>query len=1010
MMKQRICRWIFLIIVFISAAIASAQQPGSIRGTVYDKDFDAPLAAAEVSIVETGKKVTATEEGNFVFPEVEPGTYTLVFSKESYTRQVKSNVVVSSGKMTELDASLAGEFTEMDEFVVQDVQIGAGTEESLLNLRMESPALMDSIGSEMMSRAGASDAASALRLVSGTTVQDGKYAVVRGLPDRYVSNQMNGVRLPTADTDKRAVQLDQFPAAAIESIQVTKTFTPDQQGDASGGAVNIVLKGIPDKPVFMIDSQVSYNTQVGGAGDDFLTWKGAGMDYWGKQSGSNEDAIGVSRGSAPTDYKYSVAAGDKLHINDDDDKMKIGGFASYFYEQKSSFFDNGIDDKYAVVRPGAPMTPQTSGSPDPTWNPKDPYNPPMSGDFRTALFDVTQGSTEIKWGGLGGLGLETESSVLSLLYMYTQAGKNTATLAENTRGKKYYFPDYDRNNPADPGNNENGRTASPYLRLETLEYTKRTTDTLQLHGKHTLPDLGYKIGNYFRFAEPEIDWTVAHSTATMDQPDKRMFGEVWQANGQISYYPSFQFPENHSFYLPSQSADLGNIQQISKNISEESNQYFANLKLPFEQWSGDKGYLKFGVFEDKLKRDYNQDTFSNPSDQFLVSPWNAPWEKFWSDKYPSGTTTESFSDIDYHGDQEISALYYMTDMPLNSYFNIIGGVRLERTELSIQDFPDRDPYGNIRALWFDPAADFIALRSVQPGAVYPNGPDVDFSQNDVLPSIGFVFKPVKEVQLHGSYSQTVARQTFKELSPILQQEYLGGPIFVGNPGLQMSKIDNYDLRLDWNPYEGGLLSASYFYKDVKNPIEYVQGYFSFDYTYPVNYPKGTLSGYEFEIRQKLDRFWKSMEGFSIGGNVTLINSEVTLPKREADSLRAAGFPEPTRDMTNAPEFLYNIFTTYDIERTGTQLALFYTVRGDMLIAGAADSGSYMPSVYEKEYGTLNFSWLQKLGKIWKLKFQAKNLLNPAIDTVYRSDYIDGDVQKTSYTKGIEYSIGLSANF
>ena len=78
-------------------------------------------------------------------------------------------------------------------------------------------------------------------LVPGTTIQDGKYAVVRGLPDRYVNSQMNGVRLPSADPDKRAVQLDQFPSEMIESVQVTKTFTPDQQADASGAwrALNV---------------------------------------------------------------------------------------------------------------------------------------------------------------------------------------------------------------------------------------------------------------------------------------------------------------------------------------------------------------------------------------------------------------------------------------------------------------------------------------------------------------------------------------------------------------------------------------------------------------------------------------------------------------------------------------------------------------------------------------------------------------------------------------------------
>ena len=60
---------------------------------------------------------------------------------------------------------------------------------------------MDSIGAELMSRAGAGYAASGLRLVAGASVSNGKFAVIRGLPNRYVSSQMNGVRLPTADED-----------------------------------------------------------------------------------------------------------------------------------------------------------------------------------------------------------------------------------------------------------------------------------------------------------------------------------------------------------------------------------------------------------------------------------------------------------------------------------------------------------------------------------------------------------------------------------------------------------------------------------------------------------------------------------------------------------------------------------------------------------------------------------------------------------------------------------------
>jgi len=310
------------------------------------------------------------------------------------------------------------------------------------------------------------------------------------------------------------------------------------------------------------------------------------------------------------------------------------------------------------------------------------------------------------------------------------------------------------------------------------------------------------------------------------------------------------------------------------------------------------------------------------------------------------------------------------------------------------------------AVWFPPG-------SSTPVQLGPGDADVDFQQDDVLPSIGFVLEPLEHVTFRGSYSRTVARQTFKELTPIQQQEYLGADIFIGNPNLVMSALENYDLRLDYTPYEGSLVSVSWFKKDVVDPIEYVQRIATFNYTTPVNFPKGELNGFEFEVRQHLGQFWQSFQGLSIGGNLTLIDSEVTLPADEAAQFDVPGIQAPitSRDMTQAPEFLYNLYLTYDFEKTGTQFAVFYTVQGDTLVAGAGVSdNAFVPDVYATEYGTLNLSLTQRLGEHFNLHFHSKNLTNPEIQEVYRSKFIGGDVRKTSYTKGVEFAIGLSAEF
>jgi hypothetical protein len=978
---------------------AAAQQARSIRGVVYDKEFDTPLPAAKVEILETGQKTATADQGNYVFGQVAPGHYTMIFSRDGYVRQVKADVLVQDGKLTDVDVALTGEFAELDEFVVQDVlQAGAGSELALLNLRFDSPSLMDSIGAEQMSRAGASDAAAALKLVAGATVQDGKFAVVRGLPDRYVSSQMNNVRLPTADENKRAVELDQFPSAIIESIQVSKTFTPDQQGDASGGAVNLRLKGVPEENTFQVKGQAIYNTQVAGR-DDFLSYHGGGLSFWGQDSGARDiqrdrigqswyGAMGTSETDAPIDSKWSASTGGKLDFGDG---VKIGGFAGFFYERTSFLDHHERSDAWWMQGRGNGLTPQYfQGS-------------PTQGSFNTALYDVEQGKQQVRWGGLGTCGIETEHHSLTFTYLYTRVAEDAATLSIDTRGKEYFFPGYDPNDPQGAGNGPFERLAAPYIRDETLKYTERVTRTAQVSGRDQIPIGDFGIGDSMKFHAPEFDWVAAYSFAGLNEPDKRLFGAIWEAPsynpGAPPFLPPFISPATWVGHKPDANFTLGNAQRIWEQIYEDSDQYAANLKFPFEQWTENKGYAKFGYFSDHVERKFNQDTFTNLGDQ---GTFNSDFSEPWSAVFPSESHPifPSEFDVDYHGDQRITAFYGMMDLPLTKWLSVIGGARFESASVGIVNTPERF------ATWFPPGSSVpITLR--------PGDADADFSQRDVLPSIELVSRPVEQVTLRAAYSQTVAHQTFKELTPILQQEFLGGPIFIGNPSLQMSSLRNYDLRADYAPYEGSLVSGSYFRKDIKDPIEYVQKVGGFTYTTAENYPSGYLNGWEFEVRQALSRFYDPLEGISVGANATFINSRVYLPADESAGFAAPNINAPisSRDMTNAPEHLFNFYTTWDLLESGTQFSVFYTVQGDTLIQGAGISNlSFVPSVYSKEYGTLNFAVSQQLTPRLRLMFQAKNVINPKIETVYRSPYIGGDQTQSTYRRGTELSLSLTATF
>lgn len=961
-------------------AAVSAQQ-GAVRGNVQDREFAAPLGGVQVSLVESGLQVQTSEQGSYSLPQVPAGRYTLVFAKDGYVRVVRSNVQVNAGQLTEINLQLTGEFTDLEEFVVQDVlQLGGSSEAGLLALRLESPVMMDNVGADLMRRAGAGDAADALRLVAGASLQNGKSAVVRGLPDRYVSSQLNGMRMPSADADKRAVELDQFPAEVIESIQVSKTFAPDQQGDASGGAVNVRLKGVPTEAFFRYGFQTQHNSQVSGR-KNFLSYAGGGSTTFGHGSGRRAPqldrlgqnwtgAVGVDEVVAPVDYKMSTAFGNSWEIADG---WRLGGMLSCFYERDSAYTE-GVNDAWVVETPGQAMSPHTV------------QGTPQDGDFKTGLFDVKQGSQSVQWSVLGTIGLASERHSLQLLHLVTHADEDTATIAEDTRGKQYFHPGYDPTNPNSPGFFE--FNSAPYLRLQTLAYQERTTSTWQLSGRHSLDVGASSIEN-----GPELEWAVAQATATNNTPDKRQFGSLWTPGFDLG--GGFVVPPAYIGFKPGAVFTLGNLQRVWEVIEETSDQARASINWPLRLAEERQGAVKLGWHADRITRTFNQDTFSNFNDN---TGFSGAWEQPWSHSFPYENHPISASefDVDYRGRMHLDAAYLLLDIPVMEEMSLVAGVRAESTKIGINN------QAEAFATWLPPGTSV-------PTQLNPGDADVAFAQQDLLPSVSAVVEPVQDWTLRLGYSQSVARQTFKELSPIMQQEYAGGPIFIGNPELQMSALTNFDVRLDYVPYQSGLLSCSAFQKDIKRPIEYVQRIAAFDYSTPVNYPRGTLRGLELEARQSLGYFWETLDGCQLGANATWLDSSVTLPEDEQAALQRPNIQAPMseRPMTSAPTHLYNFMLTWDWEQTGTQLGLFYTVTGDRLVAGAGESnGRYVPPVFATEVDRLNFSLAQELGRGVKLVFQAKNLTDPSIREVYRGSTIGSDVTKTAHTDGIELTLSI----
>lgn len=141
--------------------------------------------------------------------ERSPGDQALRFSKSGFASALVTDARVLIGQSTTVNGNLRPEFYEMEEFEVTAEEFTEQTEKILIE-RQKSSSMVEALGSDFLSKVGAGNAAESISKVSGATIVDGKFAVIRGLSDRYVSTTLNGANIPSADPYRQSASLDLF--------------------------------------------------------------------------------------------------------------------------------------------------------------------------------------------------------------------------------------------------------------------------------------------------------------------------------------------------------------------------------------------------------------------------------------------------------------------------------------------------------------------------------------------------------------------------------------------------------------------------------------------------------------------------------------------------------------------------------------------------------------------------------------------------------------------------------
>ena len=998
----------FFIIIFIAAGgLTQDAAPGSLRIRVIDQDWDVPLEGAFVQLAETGKKAVAGEDGNALFETLPGGAYTVVVNAPGFERKVLRQVVVIPGDARSEEVRLNGAFTDMEEFVVKDIDFGGGASDlKQLEIRSQHSSLMDSVGGDMMSKAGAGTAAAALRLVTGASIQDGKYAVIRGLGDRYTATLINGVRMPTADKDKRAIQLDQFPSSMIESIQVTKTFMPDQQGDASGG-INIITRGVPSKPILKAGISTEYDTNATGE-KDFKSYAGGGNDFGGMRIGSmrfwdsgNSDvprgtrsvsntgsgekktvpserySSKIESSAPPVNTGAKFAVGDSVAKND----WTFGALLTGSYSQKYKYKE-GM--KYGMEQ-NADAEKVTG----------------LAGEGGKTYIETS--ADEELWSTGLTLGAKNENNELKFTTLYTHQARDVVDLRHGPKGSLDVTANDIRSGRTVIGTRiteERSRTLS-----SVMQYSENENGSFQLSGKHIIP----------QSKDTEIDWTGAYNVAESIEPDRRSIkGDYTYRRVQEIYQPGR--PET-----PTDTTESGtNIEDYERrwqDTREAAWQGQLNVKQPFSLL-GNEGYFKTGVFGDFMDRTYRNRVFSIVVPETLGAENEYDYSDFGAlDKLVLPALDPR--SIEYDGRQELTAYYLMLKAPLPEWVELTGGARLESTYMQTSiSSPSSDKITLYNLITEENAksadelanAGRIGFRS----NVEPEEANAEIDQPDVLPALAVNVKMPEDLSLRLAYGQTIARPTFKEITPVLYQDYDASRVFLGNPDLQMSKLDNYDARIEWRPGRGvDLLAASVFYKTIADPIQYSTRRDTqagaLDYIYPENYGAAEIKGIELEARKGLGFIWSGLNDFSVGGNATIQESEVEYPEDIREKLLKAHVYDKSRPMDGQADLLGNVNVMYENEQTGLSIGLFYNLKGETYVSGdTATDDTYVPSIIEKPVGTLDLMIGFKFAKIWRLGLEFKNVLDPEIETLYRTPY--RDIPNTTYKTGRIYGMSLGCEW
>ena len=949
-----------IVTFFVFSQIAFAQNTGTIKGQLKEDGVNEAIIGATVFLKGTSYGASTDVDGNFQISSIPEGIYTVAISAVGYDSKEIENIKVEAGKIVIINTTLYAESGEIGTIEVI-ARKETGTDISVIAEIKEAEQVAVGISSEQIQKSQDRDAAQVLRRIPGVSLQEGRFAIIRGLPQRYNAVMINDIYTPSTEVDSRAFSFDLVPSNMIDRVLIFKSGGPELPGDFAGGAVKIYTKNAPEENFTNIS--IGYGGRIGTTLREVSDYQGSSTDFLGFDNGlrklpnnfpsflSNDLSpveranigrnalspdIDIIRRRVMPDQRYAFNLGRRF----DRKHLRFGTLTSINYSNSHQYFAANQND---LLNDG------TS------------FPAPIIGKFTDDLY-----TNNIRLGILQNFSLSWNAdNRIEFKNLFNQQSFRQTVVREGTS----------------------------FLQTQDfLNYSQRFEQKSfyggQITGKHKFNSEAFVL-----------TWATGLNYTNRQEPDWRRFrtNRVEQTNPDSTVPFILAIPGSANL---TDGRYFSNLNEIAVSGSVAIEQKLRNIS------SNDKNPIKlrYGLYTERKTRQFDARYFS-----YLINPSTAdvdaieeikqlPLGQLFRPENINGTSLFTFAEgtspeDSYKGFNTLVAGYAGGYVPIGEKISITPGVRVEYNRQQLQ--------ARNRSGFTDNADNPIV---------------------SVLPSLNATYNLNDKQLVRLAYSRMVNRPEFRELAPFNFYDFNINADTRGNSRLNVATIDNTDLRWEYYPSSEELISIGVFYKSFKNPIEaYLQNSSAGGTAIAFGYGNAQNArgyGIEAEFRKSFYNLTESkfLQNLSIVANASYLISNVNVGRQVDLGPSSTGLTDvdapSNRTLVGQSPYLVNVGLYYNSEPKGFQVNVLYNVAGPRLYLVGNNN---QPSLYEVPRNILDFNVSKSfLDRKWEVRLAMQDILNQPFKFLQDSNLngkIDSqDSDFRSFRPGTTFSATVTYRF